>query len=127
MLNRILAGFATCVVVLTVSARTPLAATNAPVVIDAILPLTGSGAFIGVKKIVTLDLIAAYVNRTGGIKGRPLKFTVHDDGSSAEVGVQIASGLVANHATAILGDVLAGICKAVDPIIEKAGPADVLL
>jgi branched-chain amino acid transport system substrate-binding protein len=97
-------------------------AADAPVEIHAILPLSGSGAFIGEKKVETLKMIEAYVNATGGIKGRPVKFVVHDDGSSPQNGVQITSALVASHATVILGSVLAAICKAEAPLVSKSGP-----
>jgi branched-chain amino acid transport system substrate-binding protein len=93
-----------------------------PVVFDALLPITGSGAFIGMKKVATLDLIAAYVNQTGGIDGRPLKIVVHDDASNAQVGVAMTATLIAGHARVILGSVLAGICNAVDPIVNANGP-----
>ncbi len=97
-------------------------AAPAPVEIHAILPLTGSGAFIGEKKVATLTMIEGLVNASGGIRGRPLKFVVHDDGSSPQNGVQITSALVADHVTVLLGSVLAAICKAEAPLVAKSGP-----
>jgi branched-chain amino acid transport system substrate-binding protein len=114
--------FVALITIVLLGSGTSSIAADAPVEIHAILPLSGSGAFIGEKKVETLKMIEALVNATGGIKGRPVKFVVHDDGSSPQNGVQITSALLADHATVILGSVLAAICKAEAPLVSNSGP-----
>ena len=55
--------------------------------INAILSLTGNGAFLagGQKKV--LELEAGIANAQGGVGGRNVRFIFHDDQSSAQVAV----------------------------------------
>jgi len=107
-------------------AATPLAAatdvSGPPVEINALLPLTGPGAFIGTAGAKDLELIEGIVNKTGGIKGRPVKFVVADDQANPQVAVQLTSALVAKNVPVILGGVLANTCLAMVPIVAKSGP-----
>jgi branched-chain amino acid transport system substrate-binding protein len=100
------------------------AVSGPPVEINALLPLTGGGAFIGNATKKDLDLIEEMVNKSGGIKGRPVKFVVGDDQANPQVSVQLASGLIAKNVPVILGGVLAGNCKAIGPLVAKSGPVD---
>ena len=50
-----------------------------PYEINVILPLTGNIAFVGTTQQQSLKALEAYVNRTGGINGRPLSFVISDD------------------------------------------------
>jgi branched-chain amino acid transport system substrate-binding protein len=95
---------------------------GAPVEINALLPLTGPGAFIGTAGAKDLDLIQGIVNSSGGIKGRPVKFVVADDQANPQVAVQLTNGLVAKNVPVILGGVLANTCLAMVPIVAKSGP-----
>ena len=47
-----------------------------PYEVNVLLPMTGSGAFIGQDAQVGLRLIEGMVNRSGGIGGRPLRFVI---------------------------------------------------
>ena len=93
-----------------------------PVEINALLPLTGPGAFIGTAGAKDLDLIQGIVNGSGGIKGRPVKFVVADDQANPQVAVQLTNALVAKNVPVILGGVLANTCLAMVPIVAKSGP-----
>ncbi len=66
-----------------------------PFEITAIISLTGQSAFLGKEEAETFALIEAGVNKTGGIGGRPLKFTIVDDQSSPQIGVQLATLAIA--------------------------------
>ncbi|MBV8537661.1 MAG: ABC transporter substrate-binding protein, partial [Alphaproteobacteria bacterium] len=103
-------------------AATPANAAE-PYQIDAVLSLTGPGAFLGKGEQQALELVEKSVNDSGGLKGRPLHFVFHDDQTSPQVGVQITSGLVAKKPAVIVGSSLVAICRAMQPL-TKSGPVD---
>ena len=109
----------------------PLAAatavSGAPYEINALLPLTGPGAFIGNGGKKDLDLIEEIVNRTGGINGRPLKFVVADDQANPQLSVQLMSDLISKKVPVVLGGVLANTCLATAPQVNKSGPVQFCL
>jgi branched-chain amino acid transport system substrate-binding protein len=93
-----------------------------PFEIYTIVPLTGPGAFAGKELQTSLQGLEAYLNRTGGIRGRPVKFVFQDDASNPAQTVQLTNGLIAKHVAAFIGPALGGSCLAVGPLIEKNGP-----
>src|SRR5579871_5796607 len=105
-------------------AAVPLPSRSAdPFDINVILPLTGTVAFLGQKEKESLDVIESLVNKTGGIKGRPVKFVYYDDQSSPPVSVQLVNQLVATkHPPVILGSSFVSTCSATAPLVETTGP-----
>jgi branched-chain amino acid transport system substrate-binding protein len=100
----------------------PLGARGAePYEIDAIISLTGQLAFIGQSQAQTLRVIEDEVNKTGGIRGRPLRIVVSDDQSNPQLGVQLANIAIAKKVNVILGPSLTAVCSAVLPLM-KDGP-----
>jgi branched-chain amino acid transport system substrate-binding protein len=100
----------------------PLASRAAdPFEMLAILPTTGAGAYQGKEQARTLTAVADYVNRTGGIRGRPLKFTILDDAGSPQQAVQLMSQAIAQKAAVVVGPGFAAECGAVISIV-KSGP-----
>jgi branched-chain amino acid transport system substrate-binding protein len=97
-----------------------------PFQIYVILAATGPGAAIGREQVRTLQALEAYVNRTGGIRGRPLKFTILDDTGSPALAVQFTNQVIAAHAAAIIGPGFAGECGATINIV-KEGPVSYCL
>jgi branched-chain amino acid transport system substrate-binding protein len=100
-------------------AATPLTKADAAtdtLQIDVVLPLTGSGAFLGKAQSDMLSVLAGQVNRAGGVAGRPVSFTVVDDQTNPQVGVQLMTAVVARHAPVILGSAIVAICNAMAPI-----------
>lgn len=94
-----------------------------PYTIDAVLALTGPGAFLGKGEQQSLELAEKSVNESGGINGRPIHFVFHDDQTSPQIGVQLTSGLIAHKPAVILGSSLVAICRAMQPLV-KTGPVD---
>lgn len=92
-----------------------------PFEIHAILPMTGGGGFLGKNEAITLQAFENRTNAMGGIGGRPIKFVIHDDASNPQVAVQLASELVAQKVSVMLGASLAATCSAQAPI-TKNGP-----
>jgi branched-chain amino acid transport system substrate-binding protein len=93
-----------------------------PVVVPAILPLTGNGAFYGHQMEIAVKAVEAYVNKNGGINGRPVSFLIEDDQSNAQIGVQLAQELRAKHVPLILGPGWGQSCSALLPLNAKDGP-----
>jgi branched-chain amino acid transport system substrate-binding protein len=100
------------------------AAAGEPYVVNVLLPLTGTNAFLGKVEVESMKLIERSTNAAGGIKGRPLKFSIQDDTSSPQVAVQLANDLIAKHVPVILGSSSAAICSALAPLVEKNGPVE---
>jgi branched-chain amino acid transport system substrate-binding protein len=89
-----------------------------PYEIDAILSMTGGGSFVGHDVAQALEGLADVVNRTGGIRGRPVKFVVHDDQTSPQVAVEIFNLIAAKHPAVIIGPSIAATCSAVLPLVK---------
>jgi branched-chain amino acid transport system substrate-binding protein len=94
--------------------------------IHVILPLTGNGAFLGQGHRDSLDTLAEIVNKSNGIDGRPLHFVYHDDQSSPQVSVQLATEIIAQKPAVILGSSLVAMCAAIAPLMQN-GPVDYCL
>ena len=105
-----------------VLALLPLGAQAAdPVTINVVLPLTGGGSFLGQQEQASLERAEGVIAETGGINGRPVKFVFHDDQSSPQVAVTIATRLVAAKPNVILGSGLVAMCNAMAPLMRR-GP-----
>jgi branched-chain amino acid transport system substrate-binding protein len=94
--------------------------------INAILPLTGGGSFLGKAEQKSLELAAALANKSGGISGRQLSFVFHDDQSSPQTAVQLATQIVATHPPLIVGSSIVAMCNAMAPLMRN-GPVQYCL
>ncbi len=92
-----------------------------PYNIDVVLPLTGPAAFLGKAEQVALQRAEASLAKTDGIGGRPIKFVLHDDQSSPQVAVQLASQIVASKVPVVLGSAVVAMCNAMAPLMRN-GP-----
>lgn len=94
-----------------------------PVDLHVILPLSGNGAFAGQTQQAVLQALAGKVNAEGGIDGRPVRFLFHDDQSSPQTAVLLATeAIAATHPPVILGSALVAMCNAMAPLMAKSGP-----
>jgi branched-chain amino acid transport system substrate-binding protein len=98
------------------------AADSTPYEINAVLSLTGPAAFIGASEARTLAIVATTVNRSGGIKGRPIAFHVTDDQSNPVLSVQLVNQLIAAHVPIIFGPGFTATCAATMALAMKTGP-----
>ena len=87
--------------------------------INAILSLSGNGAFLagGQKKV--LELEAGGVNAQGGIGGKSIRFVFHDDQSSPQVAVQLLNEIMATHPAVVVGSSLVAMCSAMVPLLNR--------
>jgi len=102
------------------------AAAEDPYKINALLPLTGGGSFLGKAQQRTLEAFKALVNKDGGIAGRDIDFAYSDDQSSPQTAVQLANGIIAEKPAVMIGSSLVAMCNAIAPLL-KAGPFDYCL
>ena len=114
------------VLALMFAASRPAPAAESPYDIHVILPLTGGGAFLGAGHKDSLNILAEIVNKSGGIRGRLLRFVFHDDQSSPQVAVQLTTEILAEKPAVILGSSLVAMCAAMAPLLAD-GPVDYCL
>jgi branched-chain amino acid transport system substrate-binding protein len=99
-----------------------LAADETPYTINAVLSLTGAAAFLGQSESKSLSIVADTVNKTGGVKGRPIAFHVVDDQSNPVLTVQLINGLIAQKVPMIFGPGFTATCAATMALAMKTGP-----
>jgi branched-chain amino acid transport system substrate-binding protein len=107
-------GWLTAVLLLVSSA----AAVAQPVEIPVVLPLTGGAAFLGQSERQSLQIAEGVINAAGGLQ---VHFNVHDDQSSPQVAVQLASQIKADKPAVMLGSALVAMCNAMAPLMQD-GP-----
>jgi len=114
----VLLRMALAAVLAFILAELPQAGTAAgPYEIDAMLSLTGGGSFTGHDMSQSLAALEDYVNHTGGIAGRPLKFVIHDDQTSPAIAVQVFNEIASKHPAVMIGPAIAATCAAVGPLV----------
>lgn len=118
-MTRFLAG-AFCAALLALIA--PAAGAADPYEINVILSLTGAQAFVGTTQQQSIKAVEAYVNKTGGINGRPVDFVFADDQSNPQTALQLAQNLAAKKVPVILGSSGPQQCAAIAPMIAADGP-----
>jgi branched-chain amino acid transport system substrate-binding protein len=91
-----------------------------PYEINALLPQSGNGAFLGSAQMAALNILQDLINKRGGVAGRPLKFVYLDDQSSPQVAVQLTNGVLTKKASIMLGSTLTAICSAQAPLLKDA-------
>jgi branched-chain amino acid transport system substrate-binding protein len=92
-----------------------------PYDLNVILSLTGGASFLGKAEQQALQLVEKWANDNGGIQGRPLHLVFHDDQSTPQVAVQLASQVVAGKPAVEIGANLVAMCNAMAPLMTN-GP-----
>jgi branched-chain amino acid transport system substrate-binding protein len=107
--------------IVTLATATPTMSQGTPFEINVILPVTGAAAFAGGEEAGTYGILQDVVNRTGGIKGRPVRFVVQDDASVPQTSVQLLNALIGKSVQYVLGSSLAATCGSMMPIVDHNG------
>jgi len=102
------------------------APSGAPYTIEAIVSLTGSSAFAGQIHAAALRMAENAANATGGIRGQPVHFDIHDDQSSSVVAVQLMNQFLAAKPAVVMGSDYVAACAAEAPLIVN-GPVEFCL
>lgn len=93
-----------------------------PIRIGAILSLTGPGAGLGQGERTGILLAEKVINEKGGIKGRPIKILIEDDGSKPDIAKSKAENLIFNEKVkVIIGASLTASTGAVAGITNAQG------
>ena len=93
-----------------------------PIKIGAVLSLTGPGAGLGQAERAGILLAEKAINDKGGVKGRPLRVLIEDDGSKADIAKSKAESLIFNEKVqAIIGPSLTASTGAVAAITHAQG------
>jgi branched-chain amino acid transport system substrate-binding protein len=98
-----------------------------PVELNATVPLSGGGAFLGASYLKTFQAAENVVNGSGGIKGRPLKIVISDTQTNPQIALQLTSGFIAKKTPLFIDGAPTAICNASIPIVQKSGPVDYCL
>jgi branched-chain amino acid transport system substrate-binding protein len=92
------------------------AQTAQPYEVYAITDLTGGASFVGKAVAQMLQVMERLVNRTGGIRGRPVHFVIEDSQSSPAIAVQLYTTILAKNVPIVIGPGFAATCEAVTPL-----------
>lgn len=98
-----------------------------PVNIDVILSMSGAAAFVGKTDQDALSTLETAVNKQGGIRGRPVHFTFHDDKTDPVVAIQLLNAVLANRPSIFLGSSNVAPCRVMQPLVENNGPVEFCL
>ncbi|MFN0316151.1 MAG: ABC transporter substrate-binding protein [Burkholderiales bacterium] len=99
------------------SGFTAQAQTGTPIKIGAVVALTGPGAGLGNPERNGMLLAEKLINERGGIKGRPIKILIEDDGSKPDIAKSKAERLIYDEkVVALLGPSLTASTGAVGGI-----------
>jgi branched-chain amino acid transport system substrate-binding protein len=113
--------FTTVAAAALLASWSPVAQAADPYEIYAVLPVTGGAAFLGTQEAAALRVFETDLNRTGGIKGRPLHVTVLDDQTNPQTAVQLMNQALQNHPAIVLDGGPAATCLATATLIAN-GP-----
>jgi branched-chain amino acid transport system substrate-binding protein len=94
------------------------AADTTPFEMYSIQSLTGFGAFLGKAQQDTLQRLETSINRSGGIKGRPIHFNFFDDQTNPQVAVQLVNAILTKNTSVLVGPGLTAPCLAVMPLVQ---------
>lgn len=96
------------------------APTGDPVVIGAILSISGLYAPVGEPERNALQLAEKDINAHGGIAGRPVQILIQDDEGKADTAAQLATSFVGQHVAAIIGGSLTPTSGAISRVTSAA-------
>ncbi|MBM3299003.1 MAG: ABC transporter substrate-binding protein [Deltaproteobacteria bacterium] len=92
-----------------------------PLVVGAILSVTGPAAWLGDPEKKTVQMIVDGINKAGGINGYPLEVLIEDDETLEAKAVNAVEKLInKENVLAVFGPSISGSSMAVKPICEKA-------
>ncbi|HMD01835.1 MAG TPA: ABC transporter substrate-binding protein, partial [Candidatus Baltobacteraceae bacterium] len=113
----LLASFALIALPQAVPAAAP---SGTPVVIGAILSITGLYAPLGEPESRALRLAEKDINAHGGVAGRPLRILIQDDEGKADVAAQLATSLIGQNVALIIGGSLTPTSLAISRVTSAA-------
>lgn len=98
----------------------PALAEKPPIVIGVAGAHSGDLAAYGIPTKEVVTMLAAELNRSGGLLGRPVKLLALDDQCKPEIATNVATNLVSQGAQAVIGHTCSGAAKAAHGIYREA-------
>ena len=99
-----------------------------PIRIGSPLLLSGRGAFVGGAEKNTLEMMAADINKSGGINGRPVEFIFYDTEAKPDVALRLVKRLIQkDKVDAIIGISTSWTAMPTIPIVEKRQVPTIML
>jgi len=108
-------------VVLALLSLVPSAFAAEPIKIGVAGALSGDLAPYGIPTKEAAKLVADAANAQGGVLGRPVELVIMDDQCKPEIAVNVATTLVSDQVTAVIGHICSGATKAALGIYKEAG------
>jgi branched-chain amino acid transport system substrate-binding protein len=94
--------------------------THAPLVLGAVLSLTGSGSSEGPQQEKAIDLAVSQIDAAGGINGAQLEVLIRDDGSNPAAGAGLMRQLITtDHVLAVIGPTTSDVAVTADPVADQ--------
>lgn len=98
-----------------------------PVKVGVIIPLSGGAGPQGQHVTQAIQVMAALINESGGVLGRPIELITRDDESTPAVGVSRANDLIAQGVSVIIEGWNSPVALAMQPVISRAGILDITM
>lgn len=100
-------------------------AQSTPIKVGVILPLSGGAGPQGQHVTASIQTMAALINESGGVLGRPVEIVSRDDESTPAVGVSRANDLIGQNVSLIIEGWNSPVALAMQPVIARAGVLDI--
>ncbi len=104
-----------------------LAQPASPVKVGVIIPLSGGAGPQGQHVTQAIQAMAALINESGGVLGRPIELITRDDESTPAVGVSRANDLIGQGVSVIIEGWNSPVALAMQPVISRAGILDITM
>lgn len=96
-----------------------------PIKVGVIFPLSGGAGPQGQHVTQAIQAMAAIINESGGVMGRPLEVLSRDDESTPAVGVSRANELISAGVSVIIEGWNSPVTLAMQPVINRANILDI--
>lgn len=96
-----------------------------PIKVGVIFPLSGGAGPQGQHLVKSIQSMAALINESGGVLGRPIAIEARDDESTPAVGVSRANELISAGVSVIIEGWNSPVTLAMQPVIARAGILDI--
>ena len=96
-----------------------------PIKVGVIFPLSGGAGPQGQHLVKSIQSMAALINESGGVLGRPIAIEARDDESTPAVGVSRANELISAGVPVIIEGWNSPVTLAMQPVISRAGILDI--
>jgi branched-chain amino acid transport system substrate-binding protein len=103
------------------------APSGSPVVVGAILSMSGPYAPLGEPERNALQVAEKDINAHGGVGGRPIQFKIVDDEGKADTAQQLATQLVGEHVAMLIGGTLTPTSRVISRVANDGKVAQIFM